>query len=141
MITNRLIAIGSRNQLSKEKPMYKTALNGKIVDLKGKGVPFASIGLFDENVLLGGSISNETGNYQLAFNFLPNYTYRLKITSVGFKSKEIDFTYPDTLAAKQIVLGDDQSPDNVGARCGECEQARDEQWGHYASFILNAESS
>ncbi|MFD0941079.1 TonB-dependent receptor domain-containing protein [Pedobacter boryungensis] len=108
MITNRLIAIGSRKQLAKEKSIYKTTLNGKIVDLKGKGVPFASVGLFDDNVLLGGSISNETGNFQLAFNFLPNYTYRLKITSVGFKSKEMDFTYPDTLAAKQITLGDDQ---------------------------------
>jgi outer membrane receptor protein involved in Fe transport len=108
MITSRLIAIGSRKQLEKDNGVLnKLIFNGAITDSKGKGVPFASIGLFDANVLLGGTISNESGSFQLPFNFLQNYKYRLKISSVGFQSLEIDFVYPDTMEVKTIKLKED----------------------------------
>jgi outer membrane receptor protein involved in Fe transport len=108
MITSRLIAIGSRKQLDKDNvPLAKTIFKAMIVDSKGKGIPFASIGLFDANLLLGGSISNETGSFQLAFNFLQNYKYRLKISSVGYQSLELDFAYPDTMAVRRITLKED----------------------------------
>lgn len=108
MITSKLIAIGSRKQLGKESVILKNVFNGAIVDSKGNGIPFASVSLFDENVILRGSISNETGKYQLAFNFLPNYKYQLKFSSVGFQSLMVDFTYPDTNTVKRITLKEDR---------------------------------
>lgn len=108
MVTSRLIAIGSLKQSGKEnKVLAKTIFNGTIVNSKGNGIPFASISLYDANVLLSGDISTETGHYQLAFSFLPQYKYRLKVSSVGYQSLEVDLNYPDTNARKRITLQED----------------------------------
>ncbi|MES2650582.1 MAG: outer membrane beta-barrel family protein [Bacteroidota bacterium] len=109
MISDKLIAIGNKKQLGQEIGLpSKTVLNGVIVDQNGKGVPFASISLFESNTLLQGTISTETGAYQLSHRFESQHIYKLKISSIGYEMFEHSFSYPDTAAIKHIVMTEDR---------------------------------
>jgi len=109
MISDKLIAIGGKSQLTKETNLLsKTVLNGIVVDQKGKGIPFASVSLFESTVLLEGTISTETGNYQLSRRLEVQHTYKLKVSSIGYEIMELSFNYPDTNAIKRIVMTEDR---------------------------------
>ena len=110
MVSDRLIVVGSRKKLEKENSsVLKTNFNGIIIDPKGNGIPFASIGLFEAGLVWSGSISSETGNYQLSHGFVPQHKYLLKVSSVGYKPLEVSFIYPDTSVAKRIMLTEEQN--------------------------------
>ncbi|EOR95233.1 TonB-dependent receptor, putative [Arcticibacter svalbardensis MN12-7] len=106
-VSNKLIVI---TKIKDEDDMMeaKSLLRGKVVDAKGEGIPFTSIGLFENNSFLIGTVSSLDGNYQLAFRFQPGHSYFLKTSYVGFKPLEIAFTYPDTINSKRIQLIEDQ---------------------------------
>lgn len=105
MISDKLIAIGRTKQSGQESGLpSKISLNGVIVGQKGEGIPFASISLFEGNLLLTGTISAEAGNYQLSHYFLPQHKYLLKVSSIGYEGLEINFNFPDTTATKLIAM-------------------------------------
>jgi outer membrane receptor protein involved in Fe transport len=107
LVSDKLIVIGSKKRL--EINTGKIILDGVIANSLRKGIPFASIGLFEGDQSLGGSISNENGVYQLAFNFLPQRTYLLKISSIGYKPLMLSFVYPDTAMCNNIVLTEERN--------------------------------
>ena len=51
MVSDKLIAIGRRRQMEGEQAL-KVTINGTIMDQKGNGIPFASIGFFESEKLL-----------------------------------------------------------------------------------------
>jgi outer membrane receptor protein involved in Fe transport len=109
MVSDKLIAIGRKKQISiDDDQTLKVTLKGTIVDQKGKGIPFASIGFFESDVLLGGIVSGETGKYQFSHKFVPKNRYVLKISSIGYQPLKLEFVYPDTVMARSIVINEDQ---------------------------------
>ncbi|MDQ7948154.1 MAG: outer membrane beta-barrel family protein [Pedobacter sp.] len=108
MVNERLIAIGSRKYNPETQITSKFVFTGTIEDAKGNIIPFASVGLFEGTVRLNGSISNEKGSYQLSHDFLLRHPYKLKVSSVGYLTKEITFIFPDTNAIRHIILAEDR---------------------------------
>jgi outer membrane receptor protein involved in Fe transport len=109
LLSDKMIVIGNKKQLELEHiPALKPLLNGIVVDVKGNGIPFASIGLFESNIFLGANVSMRDGNFQLSHHFVPNHHYVLKTSSVGYQSLEKEFIYPDTNGVKRIVLTEDR---------------------------------
>ncbi|SFH40066.1 outer membrane beta-barrel protein [Pedobacter insulae] len=109
MVSDRLIAIGSKKQSEGENiSQSKTSFNGVIVDQTGKGIPFASVSLFESSTLVTGTISTEIGNYQLSHSFEKQHAYRLKVSSIGYEVLELNFIYPDTTALKRVVMTEDR---------------------------------
>jgi outer membrane receptor protein involved in Fe transport len=107
-ISERLIAISRKQAIGSVLANVKINVNGTITDQQSHPIPFASVSLLEGNVLLAGSISNEKGNYQLAHQFEMQRRYLLKISSMGYQSREIGFTYPDTLSIKRLALSEDR---------------------------------
>ncbi|WP_169306884.1 outer membrane beta-barrel protein [Pedobacter polaris] len=109
MISDRLIAVGrSRPVVITDDQTLNKTISGIIVDQKGKGIPFASVGLFESGVLLAGVVSAENGYYQFSHQFIPKRQYALKISSVGYQSFELGFIYPDTGIITRIVISEDR---------------------------------
>lgn len=106
-VSDKLIAIGRRRQMEGEQAL-KVTINGTIIDQKGNGIPFASIGFFESEKLLGGIVSGETGKYQFSHKFVSNHRYVLKISSIGYQPLKLEFVYPDTSMARRIVITEDQ---------------------------------
>ncbi len=107
VISKRLIAIGK--QANPESSMVgKTLIEGILIDIRGKEIPFASVGLLEAGPVIDGSMSDKNGHYQLSYNFRLQHKYVLKISSVGYQSVTIEFTYPDTNPIKRVVLEEDR---------------------------------
>jgi hypothetical protein len=106
MINDRLIVIGSKKRNGNNE-LTKINFNGLLLDSKGIGIPFASIGLFEAGSLLGGNISGERGDYLISHQFLSEHTYTLKISSVGYRPLAVNFTFPDTTSVKRLIMQDD----------------------------------
>jgi outer membrane receptor protein involved in Fe transport len=137
IIGDKLIAIGKKEQLRSELGVLQSFLNGVIVDQHGKGIPFASISLFESNTLLTGAISTEDGTYQLSYNLAAQRSYKLKISSIGYEQVERIFNYPDTNSIKVIVMTEDRQTLNAVTVVGEkplIERRTDR-------FIVNVEGS
>ncbi len=109
MVSDKLIAIGRRKKIEiEDDQVLKVTIKGAIVDQAGKGIPFASIGVFESEVLLGGIVSGETGRYQFSHNFTPKHHYVLRISSIGYQPLKLEFVYPDTASTRRIIIREDQ---------------------------------
>jgi hypothetical protein len=60
---------------------------GKVINKKGEPIPFASVGVFQGDILLGQGKTNFKGNYKI--KLLEPGTCTLKISSVGYDKIEI----------------------------------------------------
>jgi outer membrane receptor protein involved in Fe transport len=110
-----MIVIGSLRLREKEQVIQATSrtVNGRVVDPRGNGVPFASVALTQGGSILAGSTSNEAGWFILNYNFRDKDIYELKISSVGYKGAVSQFVFPDTLSLKSLVLAEDQGMLNM----------------------------
>ena len=105
MISDKMIVIGSAAMLKQQpRAAIKNSVSGVITDADANAVSFASVGLFDGDVLLASSVGGENGAYRLGYNFSIRSSYRLKVSSIGYQPFVVDFVYPDTAALKHIVL-------------------------------------
>jgi len=106
-IADRLIAVGLRKQ-KQDVDLSKPILSGLIADKTGRGIPFVSVSLFEANALLAGTVSTETGGYQLSHKLETSHHYKLKLSSIGYEDLEINFNYPDTSVIKRLVMTEDR---------------------------------
>jgi len=110
MLADGMIVIGSTKLLNGEaKTAVKMILSGLIVDLKGNPIQFGSVALLMNNTLITGNIGTETGDYQLAHQFIDQQGYVLKVSSMGYEPTVINFVYPDTIKLRKIVLKEVQN--------------------------------
>lgn len=108
MLSDGLIVIGSYKGQVPNANGLTTSINGTVIDTKGNPIPFASIGLFEDDKVVGGNISSDAGLYRIAYHFMAQKAYLLKVSSVGFETLTVNFTYPDTTNLKQLTLKEGQ---------------------------------
>jgi outer membrane receptor protein involved in Fe transport len=82
----------------------RPSVSGMVSDEKNNPVPFASVGIVQNGSYVGGSISDEQGRFRISDGFKNETVYSLRISSVGYQPLMVSFTYPDTLALKNIKL-------------------------------------
>lgn len=115
MMSDHLMVIGS-SRMSKipaggtEK---KRSISGRVLDHKKNAVPFASLGLVQDNAYVGGSISDENGYFQFNYAFKDQQKYIIKVSSVGYQPLSVDFIYPDTASLNNIYLKEEQNTLNT----------------------------
>lgn len=109
LVAERLIVIGSKKQLEPaERSALKKIFTGTLVDANGNVIPFASISLFESGQIIGGTMSDETGSFQLPHHFLPEQRYLLKISSVGYLQLEVALSAAEIAVAKRLVMSEDK---------------------------------
>ncbi|MGV3705518.1 MAG: outer membrane beta-barrel protein [Arcticibacter sp.] len=101
--------VKTSSQAAGSDPGKGTRLRGRTVDSAGKHVPFVSLALFRDDILLTGSMSDEAGVYQLAYPFAVNQKYRLTASSLGYRPLSFVFTYPDTTLTGSLTLTEEQN--------------------------------
>lgn len=74
-----------------------TSLKGSVHDTKGQRIPFASLVLFEEGKRIGGAIATAEGDFQLAYQFVNSRKYELNISSIGYESLAVKFSFPDSI--------------------------------------------
>lgn len=107
---NDMIVIGS-NALRKQgitMAYSQSKLTGHIIDIDGNAVSFATISLYKNNIPLTDMACNKDGFFEFTFPLKKDSVYMVAVSSVGFISKKIRFTYPDTSALSKIILEKDK---------------------------------
>lgn len=101
LLSDRMLVIGSSKLLKKETvEMQSTLLLGTVINPEVHAVPFATIGLFEGEMQVNGTIGTEHGNFQFRYNLKANKTYTLKISSLGYETLQFNFT----LTASELQL-------------------------------------
>ena len=87
LLSENMIVIGSKLLKEQENKIAKTVVSGSVINADGNevSVPFATVSLFEDGLLLNGAIANEQGNFQFAYAFKSNKDYKLKISSLGYE--------------------------------------------------------
>jgi len=101
---NRSKDIKTSPQATGGDPDLKATLRGRTVDLHGKNIPFVSLTLFKDDILVISSMSDEAGVYQLIYPFEVSQKYRLTASSLGYKPLSLVFTYADTVLTSRLTL-------------------------------------
>lgn len=114
MMSDRMLVIGSNRVIKMpDETDKRAALLGRVLDKQKKTVPFASVGLMQGSTYTGGSVSDESGYFQLKYPFRNGVKYILKVSSIGYQSQVFDFVYPDTAVLNAIVLTEEQNTLNT----------------------------
>ncbi len=79
-------------------------LNGKVVDINNKEIPYANVVIFssDESQLISGSSTNESGDFSV--DGLDANNYILKITFLGYEEESRSLTLSETTNIGTIIL-------------------------------------
>lgn len=84
LLSANMIVIGSSLLKEQESKTAKTVVSGNVVNENDLAVPFATISLLEDDLLVSGAIANEQGGYQFSHIFKLNKAYHLKISSLGY---------------------------------------------------------
>ena len=107
-LTNELLIISSSELKDRDSLITFKHISGKVMNEAEQPLPYASVLLSDTNKIVAGTITDETGKYQLQFPFHPDgYVYKIKISSVGYITDTLLLVYPDTV--KNIVMKRDKN--------------------------------
>lgn len=98
LLSENMIVIGSNMLKEQENKTAKTLVSGSVINVDEVAVPFATVSLLEDELLVGGGIANELGNYRFSHVFKTNKTYQLKISSLGYEVLKFKFN----LTAKDI---------------------------------------
>ncbi|MCD2426073.1 TonB-dependent receptor [Niabella pedocola] len=113
--TEHLIVIGSkalRDQAAvSQQPVQE--LEGRVIGTDQKPVPYASVTLMDEGHTLGGTAGENDGRFRILYGFEPGKTYRLQVSSVGYKAASFMMVFSDTLKLVPLVLEKEKGTMNV----------------------------
>jgi TonB family protein len=77
-----------RNRNSEIDFSGQSSIKGKVVDLKGEPIPFASAALYYNEILIGGAKTNYDGEFKI--KNIPAGTYDLEISYVGFRKERFE---------------------------------------------------
>jgi hypothetical protein len=82
-------------------------IKGRVVNLQEEPVPYATIQV---KGIPSGVLANSEGVYELS---LPSGKYKLRVSAVGYKTKEVPFFIPDTVELKVVLEEDHAAMDEV----------------------------
>lgn len=83
-------------------------VEGRVLGAGQQPLSLVSVVLTKDSTTIIVGITNDSGYFRLSAQLLYKQRYTLHLSLVGYFSKEISFTYPDTTAIRQIVLVEDQ---------------------------------
>lgn len=91
VLSENMIVIRSRLLKEQESRTAKTVVSGTAINAEGISVPFATISLLEDEVLVSGAIASEQGYFQFSHTFRGNKNYTLKISSIGYEILTVKF--------------------------------------------------
>lgn len=83
---------------------YSQAISGHVATADGKPLAFVSVALLKDSSFIAGTVTNESGNFQLQTAFSADTTYTLQLSLVGYQPLSKKFTYPDATSVSKLVL-------------------------------------
>lgn len=96
MLSENMIVIGSNSLKEQENVITKTLFSGTVINADELPVPFATVSLLEDELLVSGAIANEQGNYRFSHVVKTNKTYQLKISSLGYEVRTLKFNLTTT---------------------------------------------
>ncbi|WP_090390443.1 TonB-dependent receptor domain-containing protein [Niabella drilacis] len=109
-----LIIIGSaaiREQRRNEQQDLRT-MEGLVINAEQKPVPYASVTLINDGVMLSGTAGGDDGRFRMHYPFEPGKEYRVQVSSVGYRPVLVTIVFSDTLRLKPVLLEKDKSTMN-----------------------------
>jgi hypothetical protein len=74
----------------------QTSISGRITDSNNQPLSFVSVILLQDSLLLWGSVTDETGSFQVPYSYKQGTTYHFKFSLVGYRPLIKKFVYPDS---------------------------------------------
>lgn len=79
-------------------------VSGLVIGENDLPLAFATVSLLKKDTVLFNITCTEQGYFVLEFPMLPDSTYQLNVSAVGYQPVVITFVYPDTAKTKKITL-------------------------------------
>lgn len=83
---------------------YSQVISGRVATENDKPLAFVSVALLKDSSFIAGTVTNESGNFQLQTTFSTGTTYTLQLSLVGYQPLNKKFTYPDATSIAKLVL-------------------------------------
>ncbi|MET0571932.1 MAG: outer membrane beta-barrel family protein [Pedobacter agri] len=90
-LSESLIVIRSREMEQQKFKSNQLLISGRVMNTVDQGVPFVTVSLMENGMLVSGAIADKNGNFQFAYPLKKYEGFNLKLTSLGYENLILKF--------------------------------------------------
>ncbi|WP_231425313.1 MULTISPECIES: outer membrane beta-barrel family protein [Pedobacter] len=91
LLSESLIVIRSQEMEEQKPKANQVLISGKVISTDDQGVPFVTVSLMENGMLVSGAIADENGNFKFAYPLKKYEGFTLKLTSLGYENLILKF--------------------------------------------------